>query len=341
MYQMNRRAPHKKQIADDLLSRFPKAPTKTLARMAYKAHPSVWLNLDNARSYFRHRRGAHGQKNRAETADKSHFRTPQKPGDPFGRMPPQLREFEDWGPVKFLGPLRALIISDLHIPYYDREATICALKYGQELGADTILLNGDVADFFALSFWENDPRKRDFPQEIRDTKDFLRSVRDLFPKARIIYKLGNHEERMIRYMRVKAPELLGLPEFEIESVLGLADNDIQVVKDNRPIKFGGLNVIHGHEYRFAITNPVNPARGLFLRGKTNAICGHFHQSSQHSERSLDQKVLSTWSVGCLSDLHPEYRPINNWNHGFMVVQIDKSGAFEVGNLRIVNGKAYY
>jgi predicted phosphodiesterase len=338
---MKRHASHQKEIADDFLSRFPKAPTLTLARMAYNAHPSIWRNLDTARNYFRFRRGAIGSLNRRNSTDKSHFRAPQKPGDPFGRMPAQLRDFDEWGSVNFSGPCRVLVISDLHIPYYDRKATICALKYGQELGANVVLLNGDIADFFALSFWENDPRKRNFPKEIRDLKDFLRSVRDLFPRARIIYKLGNHEERMIRYMRVKAPELLGLPEFEIESVLGLADNDIQLVKDNRPIKFGGLNIIHGHEYRFAISNPVNPARGLFLRGKTNAICGHFHQSSQHSERSLDQKVLSTWSTGCLCDLHPEYRPINNWNHGFMVVQVDKNDAFEVGNLRIVSGKAYY
>jgi predicted phosphodiesterase len=332
---------HKTQIADDLLSRFPKAPTLTLSRMAYKANPSVWTNLESVRRYFRTRRGAGGARQRRESTDKSHFRTLQKPGDPFGRLPKPLRDIDDWGSVDFNGPLRALVISDVHIPFYDKPSTICALKYGQDLRADLVLLNGDIADHHAESDYIKDPRRRDFPGEVRAVKDFLRVVRDLFPKARIVYKLGNHEERHIRYMRVKAPELLGLPEFEIESVFGLADNDIQLVKDNRPIKLGGLYVLHGHEYRFAISNPVNPARGLFLRAKTNAICGHFHQTSQHSERSLDQKVRSTWSIGFLGDLHPEYRPINNWNHGFMIVQVDKNDAFEVGNLRIVNGKAYY
>ena len=332
---------HKQEIADDLLSRFPEAPTKTLARIAYRDNRSVWSNLDAARGYFRLQRGNLGPRHLKEVKDKSHFRPNQKSCDPFGKLPKPLREFEDWGSVDFPGPLRALIISDPHIPYYDKPATVCALKSGKEFGANVVLLNGDIADFFGVSFWENDPRKRDFPKEVRDVKDFLRSVRDLFPKARIIYKLGNHEERLIRYMRVKAPELLGLAEFEIESVLGLADNDIQLVKDNRPIRLGELNVIHGHEYRFAISNPVNPARGLFLRGKCHAVCGHFHQTSQHSERSLEQKVLSVWSVGCLSDLHPEYRPINNWNHGFMLVTVGKDDAFEVNNMRIVDGKAYH
>jgi predicted phosphodiesterase len=330
----------KRQIADDLLTKFPNAPTRTLARMAYKDNPSVWSTAETTRRYFRECRGASGERVRRVSTDKSHFRTLQKQSDPFGRMPKPLREFEEWSAVQFDGPLQALIIADLHIPYYDKDTTTLALKYGKSHDVDTILLNGDIADFFSVSFWENDPRKRDFPQEVRDVKDFLRVVRDLFPKARIIFKLGNHEERLIRYMRVKAPELLGLPEFEIESVLGLSDNDIQLVKDNKPIRLGKLNVLHGHEIKFAISNPVNPARGLFLRGKASSLCSHFHQTSQHSERTVEQKILSCWSTGCLSDLHPEYRPINNWNLGFCVVGVDNDGAFEVSNLRVINGTAY-
>ncbi len=332
---------HQKEIFEALLKEYPQAATKTLARIAYRDNPSAWKNLEACRDHIRYYRGAKGIENRKEIADKSNFRAPQRSTDPFGRMPLPLRQFEDWSSVNFDGPLRALILADPHIPYYDKEGTICALKYGKEHNANMILLNGDIADFFAISSWEPDPRKRDFAQEIRDVKDFLGVVRDTFPRARIIYKLGNHEERLIRYMRVKAPELLGLPEFEIDSVLGLADNDIQLVTDNRPIRLGDLNVIHGHEFKWAISNPVNPARGLFLRGKSHGVCGHFHQSSQHSERSLEQKVISTWSTGCLCDLHPEFRPLNNWNHGFMVAEISKDGSFEVSNLRIIHGKAYY
>src|SRR5262249_6175101 len=139
---------------------------------------------------------------------------------------------------------------------------------------------------------------------------------------------------------VKAPELLDLPEMAIEELLKLEDYDIECVKDMRPMMFGKLAVIHGHEDRFAITNPVNPARGLFLRSKTHSVCGHFHQSSQHSEGTLELHTISTWSTGCLCDLHPRYRPLNNWNHGFATFEVDKEGVFEVRNLRIIHGKAY-
>ncbi len=331
----------RRSIADNLLDQFPEAPTKTLARIAYRDNKSVWKNLENCRRYFRELRGNAGRGDgRQHVTDKRHFREPQKPGDPFGRLPDPLSDFEDWQPIEFPGPLDVLYLSDTQIPFYDRAATECALREGKRRHPNFVLLNGDIADHHGESDYIKDPRSRDFPAEVRAVKDFLHVVRDLFPKAHIVYKLGNHEERHIRYMRVKAPELLGIPQFEFEEIMGLADYDIQMVSDNKPIRLGKLNVIHGHEYKFAISNPVSPARGLFLKGISNAICAHFHQSSQHSKRSLEQKVITNWSSGCLCNLHPEWRPMNDWNHGFMFIRVDSRGAFEVENLRIVDGKAY-
>jgi len=168
----------------------------------------------------------------------------------------------------------------------------------------------------------------------------LATLREGFPKARLVYKLGNHEERYERYMSVKAPELLGVAEFETQHLLGFANLGVGLVRDKRPIRLGKLNVVHGHEYSFPIANPVNPARGYFLRAKTHCLGGHLHQSSQHSEKNLEGKVVSTWSTGCLCDLHPDYRPLNNWNHGFAFVEIDKAGAFHVENLKLIDGEIY-
>jgi hypothetical protein len=108
----------------------------------------------------------------------------------------------------------------------------------------------------------------------------------------------------------------------------------------RPIKAGKLHIIHGHEYKFNISNPVNPARGFYMRAKTHVIGSHLHQSSQHSAKALDGNVISTWSTGCLCGLHPRYKPLNDWNHGFAIVAIDQRGGFEVDNKRVMNGKAW-
>ncbi len=139
---------------------------------------------------------------------------------------------------------------------------------------------------------------------------------------------------------MKAPELYGVPEFEAKTILGLPDLNIVWVDGKRPIRIGKLNVIHGHEYSFGISNPVNPARGFFLRTKVHCIGGHFHQTSAHSEKNLEQTVISTRSTGCLCSLHPDYRPINTWNHGFAFAEVYSDGAFDVQNKIIIKGKVY-
>ncbi len=326
--------------AIELLEKFPGAHTKTLATIAVKQNPSLFLTLEHARSAFRRLRGASGHNMRRQSTDKRFHRPPGKSGDPFAKLAEGKKHFQDWSAFAIEGPARALVLSDVHIPFHDLRPTVAALRHGKKLGCDLVLLNGDIADFFSVSRWESDPRKRNLADELKAVREFLAAVRDGFPKARIIYKLGNHEERWERYLSVKAPELLGVEDFRFDRILDLAALGIEVVSEKRPIVLGKLNIIHGHEIRFNISNPVNPARGYFLRAKAHVLGGHLHQTSQHSEKTLDQKVVAAWSTGCLCDLHPDHAPVNNWNHGAAAIEVDKAGAFHVENFRIIDGAIY-
>jgi len=265
-------------------------------------------------------------------------REKRKSGEWVGQVPTALEHFKDWQPVQFDGPLKCLILSDVHIPFHDKKAVQLALKYGQNRRANFVLLNGDILDFFSISRWEKDPRQRNFPKEVDMGKRFLQIVRGCFPNADIVFKEGNHEERWEACLRTRCADFLGIPEFDWDEVYKLSELDIQRVGDKRPVRLGKLNVIHGHEYNFAISNPVNPARGFFLRCKNHVIGGHFHHTSEHSEKTLEQKVLSAWSTGCLCSPHPDYKPLNNWNHGFAFVTIDKQGMFRVENKKIIQGR---
>lgn len=257
-----------------------------------------------------------------------------------GSLPVGKTAFDKWQPVIINGPCKALILSDIHIPYHDRGALYRALEYGKNEKANLIILNGDALDFFSLSFFEKDPRQRDFKYELKTARKLFRLIRDEFPDAEIVYKEGNHEERYVRYLRVKAPELLDIADFELKKVLHLDEYGIKLIDNKRPIRLGELNIIHGHEYRFAISNPVNPARGLFLKAKAFATCGHFHQTSHHTDKTVEQKIIATWSSGCLCDLHPEYMPLNNWAHGFQFVVVDKNGRFDMHNRIIRRNRIY-
>jgi len=105
------------------------------------------------------------------------------------------------------------------------------------------------------------------------------------------------------------------------------------------MKLNSLNGIQGHEYIGGIAAPVNIARGLYLKGKVSAFQGHNHSTSEHTETDMNGKVTTTWSIGCLSELHPMYMPLNKWNHGCAVVDLDVNGEdYEFRNKRIYKGK---
>lgn len=338
MASTKRDSPAYRAVAD-LIRQFPNAPALTLAKRAYRENPELWPTLEACRSTVRTQLGVHGEKCRKNATAP---RPPRQTGDAWRHfIDPPLVQLDSWAAVQINGPVSALVLSDIHFPFHDAEALEVALDHGLKVKVGMVLLNGDICDHHWGSKFETDPRNRDFPGEIRTVKKFLGGLRKKFGKrCRIVLKHGNHEERFDRYMRLKCPELLGVESFEWATIFALNEHCVELVKDKRPIRLGKLNVIHGHEYRFQISNPVNPARGFFLRAKSHVLGGHFHQASTHSEKDVEQKVVTTFSTGCLCNLHPEYAPLNNWGHGFAVVDVDKDGAFHVENLRIVKGKVW-
>jgi hypothetical protein len=111
------------------------------------------------------------------------------------------------------------------------------------------------------------------------------------------------------------------------------------ITDRKIIKIGKLNVLHGHEVGGGVFSPVNFARTLFMKMGESTIAGDRHQTSEHSfTRPASDEIITCWSTGHLAEAHPKYRPINNWNHGFAVVEQDGTGMFEVHNKRIVRNK---
>ena len=326
---------------NEALIRFPNLPSTTLAKKLLSDFPELFMSIDNARSVIRYYRGQIGSKNRKQThmsekPQAASFANAMGIPNPF--FLPDTDETE-WLPYDIPASVtRLLILSDVHIPYHNIEAVTLALQYGKERNINGIMLNGDILDFYGLSSFEKDPRKRRFSAELEMGREFLRILRKEFDGVPIYYKLGNHEERYERYLRIKAPELLDVSEFRMDVLLKFGEIGVELIDDMRIVHFGRLNIMHGHEFGRSVFSPVNPARGLFMRAKENCIIGHHHQTSSHAEPSLNGDVVNTWSQGCLSELHPGYMPINKWNLGFSYVEKESDGQFTVHNHTIIKGK---
>lgn len=315
--------------AERLCSKYPEATSLSLAKRIAKEFST---SQENARNMVRAARGNFGKRKRHKaTSPKPNGKAGQKP-----KMPPSLAE--PWTPFVADGVKRVGIISDVHVPYHDERAFAAAVDHLKKQSIDTLILNGDFADFYRISRWQKDPRKRRFSEERTSIIEALDWLRDCFPKARLIWKDGNHEERWTHWIWEKAAEIYDLPACQIPSLLEFDRNRIEYVTDQRPIMLGKLPIFHGHELPKTMASPVNAARGAFMRMLDSVLIGHGHRTSTHAEPNWTHKEITCWSTGCLCDMAPEYARLNKWNFGFALVDVSLDGEYGVHNMRISNGK---
>ena len=310
-------------------------PTKKLARIMYEENNLLFVDTEDARQFLRYIEGKNGN-NKIKCIVKSEFYMQNdRPKNPYNLPNSDEIIYE---PYILQNYKRIALFSDIHIPYHSVSALTLAIEFCKKEKPDLLLLNGDTLDMFNLSRFDKDPSKRHFAGELdimNKTLEVLQTELD----CQILFKLGNHEERYEHFLFSKAKELVGIEEFQIENIIKKRVKDVIVVGGKRIIHANKLNIIHGHEFSQGFFSPVNVARGLALRAKASAIQGHNHQTSEHTSVDINGKVMTTWSTGCLCELHPNYAPINNWNLGFAIVDLGDNGEeFEVRNKRIFNGK---
>ncbi len=229
------------------------------------------------------------------------------------------------------------VLSDPHVPYHDLATIRAWVEDCKRMAVKAILLNGDVLDFYQLSDYVRDPSKPRMREEIQKGRQLLEYLRATFPRARIVYKAGNHDERLYRYLSTRAPDLFDLEELTLSSLLHGDKYGVEFVEDKRLVMVGKLPVIHGHEYRGG--GGVMPARWLYLRTGESALMGHLHQPTFYSFRTITGREVGMWSVGCSCFLAPAYAPLNQWRHGWATVTVSQDGSFEVHNrIMLRNGQ---
>ncbi len=302
----------------------------------------VWPNIHACRLAIQYRRGRLSREDPKRACKPGRVITstaPTVPHNPLAYLPESDESSFLPHIVEVDRDSLCLVMGDIHIPYHSMSGLRAALDYGKKAEPDIVFLNGDTIDFHRLSRFQKDPRSRSAKKEIEKTNELLDAIDERFPKARKILKNGNHDERYENYVASCAPEIWGIVSeaASLDKLLELEDRGWEYVSEKRPVYLGKLTVLHGHEFPMSLIGPVNAARGLFLRTKASAMVNHHHQVSEHSEPDVRNKLITTWSVGCLCELHPAYARFNKWAHGFATVRMATSGDFEVKNFRINDG----
>lgn len=329
------------QIVLDYLKEYPDwMPSTTLASLVYKENKNHFDNPEAARTIIRYYRGQRGNQLRSNLAT-TEFK------EEVRRTSANFVQPRTWVEEKQIFTLPVSIkkmgfISDLQVPFHDPLAIDICFDYLINEKIDTLFINGDLVDFYQLSDFQKDPRIRKFDDEHDAIVEMLGYIRNRFPDIVIYYNLdANHEFRYERYMRTKAPELLGMKLFEIEDILHLNKFDIKPLKNYDHIKFGKLPIIHG-DTTFRRGSGVSPAKTLYDRVKQSAIASHVHRSSEYTTKNqFEEEIFTCWTTGHLMHSNVEYcRHVDQYNQGFAILEKDSTGDFRVHNKRIIKGKVF-
>lgn len=212
---------------------------------------------------------------------------------------------------------------------------------GRELKPDVVTILGDYLDAESLSSFSKDPdRHHILKEEVDDANRGLDEFDRYYPKARKIYIQGNHEFRLERYIRDRAPALYSLAY--LPDILRLHTRGWEYVKYGKHIRIGKLIFTHGTIVR------LNTAAAMLQKYEHSVCFGHIHRIEESLKVNALGDAHVAFTPGWLGDANQvDYiKDFANWQLGFALVYHLANGEFfhtthKIVNYKtVVNGKLY-
>jgi predicted phosphodiesterase len=302
-----------------------------IAKILYAEHPDIYTSKEDARYYIG---GALKTRGNSGSYEKSEELLKQWA---FIAEPIQEIDFEPYVLPK--GYNKPLFIADLHGILHDRQAVEVAINHGIKEKCDCVVILGDFLDNYQ---WSTFPKSTLIAERFWEERewgiDILQLLQNIF--GLVICKLGNHDgrrEKAIEQLPAKFSDLIELSSYS--DYLRFDGSNVQFVQPHNIVKVGKLNCIHGDEIYGG--GGVHVAYNRLNKAFDNILSAHSHIISQTPPRAtISGEVFGSWTIGCLCNLHPKYNPINQWRHGFAIVDVEDDGMFIVHNLHIINGRIF-
>jgi hypothetical protein len=327
----------KADLARDFITKNPKIKSKKeIARQLVKKHPNLFSDIENARTVVRAVTGSRGE------------------GDRKGMSDPQLTKFfyngfERWAKENLNTELRPWdepfqipnfkqlnIIADLHSVHLDYKVMDIFLK--RTKNKEALLLNGDLMDSESLSRHLKTHNVIEYERELELCHNILKGLKQEF--NHVYFKEGNHDFWLERYLLTNARDIFRLRGLELKELLRLGELGVHWIHNLKYIKFGDLDIIHGHEFP-GFGNGKFPSVGVLDKWQTfknsykvKVLCSHSHRNDQTiSRKSKDGKFGYAWVTPAMCRKSPAYAPYSGWDNGWAVVH-NNDGICEVELIRL-------
>jgi len=146
-------------------------------------------------------------------------------------------------------------------------------------------------------------------EEIVAMRVILAHIRRLCPNSRIIYTIGNHEERIPRTVASQLPQLWQ----SVPSLAQLLETDQHGVEVCQFLEANGWVIYHGHRFG------VNPHRLTMQDNLGSVLIAHGHGAKMVSQTNLTGS-RQCWGVMspalCRVEAHYMQRIVPDWQQGW-------------------------
>lgn len=223
---------------------------------------------------------------------------------------------------------KILWASDVHIPI--QNDPVCRLMVGcaERIGVTRVVAGGDILDFNCLSKHAKESRRTVEHATILEEVEPGRWLLDWFATKQTDYVLGNHEDRLKRFID-ENPAFHGSVASNFANVTNLPAG-INVIPQGGEVRIGSLSLRHlDAEFKNGTGGKYPANRILEMLPDQSTGGGHVHRIHQARRTTRDEYGISrthaAWTFGHLSWEHMHYGYVStspNWQTGFAVITIE-------------------
>lgn len=227
---------------------------------------------------------------------------------------------------------KLLVIPDLQIPHHDKKYAYRLMDYAIDSQPDKIIFIGDNVDCTAPAVW-NKGTSEEFAGTLQNEFDLWL---DLASYLRGSYSgwvgvhMGNHEKRIEKYLRDKAPALSSLESLKLENLMSLDRLDFERLPDNYDVAPGWIT--HHGDYASLSDIAGRSASNYASKVNKSVIMGHTHRAGIIAE-SYGYNSRWKWRYGVEVGHGMDTRKagytngIANWQKAFFELEVYDLGKY--------------
>ena len=232
--------------------------------------------------------------------------------------------------------------TDEHYPFQDPRAVALAQKIVHDFKPDILIRGSDALDFYSISRYQKSRAvfSGGLEDEIEAWHKGEREWADVVPKGtEKPFLVGNHEERLQKYILANARELEFIDGLQLPNLLDFKRYGIRMAYNNEKVVDGQLLIKHGEMVR---KFSAYTAKGELEKEKygITLMTGHTHRGGVHYTTTR-RGVVAAYECFCLCSTNPSYASNPDWQQGISLATVHPDGVQVEMIPFFIKGNKYY